>query len=266
MGKSKKLLERVRVPQACDASWNEMTARADTGARRLCEHCAREVHDLSEMTKAEAEDLIGNAKGRVCVRLVRDANGRVVTKDALTKDAASERFTPTLYGITRRASSIAAASAFSAALTLTNVAGQTANQARIGKVRVETDAAHNGVKSSQAKGVLVGTVHDTQPPVNSQYAVIPDAKVTLTEMRSGKIRETQTDDSGEYRFALLPAGTYRLEVLSPGFQKFIEENILITKDKKRRFDVTLEVGMIEHLEPVSFAERLFSHEGSKDKR
>lgn len=258
MSKHKKnLLERVRVPQACEASWDAM--REGEGAARLCEQCAREVHDLSGMTGAEVEDLIGGAKGRVCVRLVRDGRGRVVTKD----DAAGERFAPTLYGITRRASQVAAASAFSAALTLTTVAGQTANQARIGKVRVGTNAAQEVVKSKQGKGVLVGMVHDTQPPVNSQYAVIPQAEVTLTETRSGQVRETQTDETGEYRFALLPAGTYKLEVESSGFQKFVKDKVLILKDRERRIDVTLEVGMLGELVLVSSAEVLISHEESR---
>ena len=49
---------------------------------RHCEHCRLQVTDLSELTRAEAEDLLarGGPGGRLCVRYTQDAAGEVVTR------------------------------------------------------------------------------------------------------------------------------------------------------------------------------------------
>lgn len=208
--RKKNLLERVRVPQPCDASWDEITEQRDAvSAQRLCEHCEREVHDLSQMTKAEAEDLIGNSKGKVCVRLVKDADGRTVTKDSNTKSSEKQ------VRIIGRSRFRFAASAVSAALILSNAAGQTANQPLVGKVRVGTDPAQEVTKSNQGKGVLVGTVYDAAD------AVVAEAEVYLTDIKSGAMRVTQTDDYGNYNFEATANKKYKLEIESPGFDRFI---------------------------------------------
>ncbi len=50
--------------------------------RRFCAQCKLHVHDVSKMTRDEAEQLMrGAANGRVCVRLFRRADGTVLTRD-----------------------------------------------------------------------------------------------------------------------------------------------------------------------------------------
>ena len=62
-----------------------------------------------------------------------------------------------------------------------------------------------------ATGVLLGTVSD------KTGAVVPNANVKITEKETGASREVKSSDAGQYRFDLLPAGTYTVSVTMPGF-------------------------------------------------
>jgi len=49
--------------------------------KRFCGDCKLHVYNLSGMTTDEAEALIINAEGRLCVRFYRRADGSVITQD-----------------------------------------------------------------------------------------------------------------------------------------------------------------------------------------
>jgi hypothetical protein len=49
--------------------------------KRFCGDCKLNVYNLSGMTKGEAEALIMNAEGRLCVRFYRRTDGSVMTND-----------------------------------------------------------------------------------------------------------------------------------------------------------------------------------------
>jgi hypothetical protein len=49
--------------------------------KRFCGDCKLNVYNLSGMTTDEAEALIMNAEGRLCVRIYRRADGSVITAD-----------------------------------------------------------------------------------------------------------------------------------------------------------------------------------------
>lgn len=72
-------LSSLRVAEPCHADWGVMSGDARA---RHCEHCRLQVTDLSELTRAEAEDLLarGGPGGRLCVRYTQDAAGEVVTR------------------------------------------------------------------------------------------------------------------------------------------------------------------------------------------
>lgn len=72
------LLDAVRIAAPCPASWADMTG--DDRVRQ-CALCNQAVYNLSDMTRAEAEDLIRGRAGRLCVRLYRRADGTVMTRD-----------------------------------------------------------------------------------------------------------------------------------------------------------------------------------------
>lgn len=71
-------LENVRVAAPCSADWDNMFGNERV---RLCEQCQLNVYNLSEMSKTEAERLIGQAEGRVCVRYYRRRDGSIITQN-----------------------------------------------------------------------------------------------------------------------------------------------------------------------------------------
>ncbi len=73
------LLDRVAIASPCAMDWHAMPG---DDRRRFCNRCQLHVHDLSAMTAAEAEALLRAAgQGRLCVRLHRRADGKVMTQD-----------------------------------------------------------------------------------------------------------------------------------------------------------------------------------------
>jgi hypothetical protein len=48
---------------------------------RFCQHCQKTVHDLSAMSRDEAELLVCQSAGSLCVRLTRLPDGQVLTLD-----------------------------------------------------------------------------------------------------------------------------------------------------------------------------------------
>ncbi len=71
-------LENIKVASPCSADWDAMIGDERT---RFCGSCKLNVFNLSGMTRTEAESLIINAEGRLCVRFYRRADGTVLTKD-----------------------------------------------------------------------------------------------------------------------------------------------------------------------------------------
>lgn len=71
-------LDHIKIASPCSADWNEMYG---DNRKRFCSDCKLNVYNLSEMTKIEAENLLFEAEGRVCVRLYRRKDGTVITQD-----------------------------------------------------------------------------------------------------------------------------------------------------------------------------------------
>jgi hypothetical protein len=71
-------LNNISIASPCSADWNEMYG---DDRKRFCGHCKLSVYNLSGLSRYEAEGLIMNAEGRVCVRFYHRADGTVLTKD-----------------------------------------------------------------------------------------------------------------------------------------------------------------------------------------
>lgn len=72
-------LDGLSIASPCSADWNQMQGDE---RRRFCAQCKLHVHDLSAMSRDEANALLQAGKqGRVCVRFFRRADGRVLTRD-----------------------------------------------------------------------------------------------------------------------------------------------------------------------------------------
>jgi len=78
MAKFDNPLNNLKVASPCSQDWNAMIGNDRT---RYCGECKLNVFNLSGMSKVEAENLITNAEGRLCVRFYKRADGSVITQD-----------------------------------------------------------------------------------------------------------------------------------------------------------------------------------------
>ena len=89
-----------------------------------------------------------------------------------------------------------------------------------------------------ASGSLQGTV------VDSQGAVVPNAAITLTENATGGVRSTATNDSGNYRFDVLPPGIYTIKATKQGFAAQTASNSEILVQRTTTQNFTLKPGAV----------------------
>lgn len=71
-------LDNFHIASPCPANWDEMFG---DDRKRFCGGCKLNVYNLSKMTRREAENLLYNSEGRLCVRFFRRADGTVLTKN-----------------------------------------------------------------------------------------------------------------------------------------------------------------------------------------
>ena len=71
-------LDNIRVAAPCSADWDSMFGNERV---RLCEKCDLNVYNLSEMSRVEAQRLINQAEGRLCVRFYRRRDGSIITQN-----------------------------------------------------------------------------------------------------------------------------------------------------------------------------------------
>jgi hypothetical protein len=95
------------------------------------------------------------------------------------------------------------------------------------------------------RGSITGTVKDPSG------ALVPNAKVTATNLNSGEVRETTTSDEGSYTLPELKADPYKLTVEAQGFKTSTIENIQVAVQVTRRADVTLEIGVVTDVVTVA---------------
>src|SRR5262245_15472673 len=72
------------------------------------------------------------------------------------------------------------------------------------------------------KGSISGTVTDPQG------AVVANAPGKATNTATGAEITTTTDSAGAFRFNLIPAGTYKVDINAPGFKALTQTNIPVT--------------------------------------
>jgi hypothetical protein len=72
------LLHRIQIASPCKASWDEM--RGDERVR-FCQHCRLNVYNLSTMEPGDAEALVREKEGRLCVRYYARPDGTMLVED-----------------------------------------------------------------------------------------------------------------------------------------------------------------------------------------
>jgi hypothetical protein len=105
-----------------------------------------------------------------------------------------------------------------------------------------------GLAYSQAvNATLLGTVTD------ASGAVVPNAKVTITEVNTGVSRSGQTNESGNYTFPDLPPGQYAVSVEAAGFKKETHRGVELLVNTSTRVDLQLQPGTVSETVEVTAA-------------
>ncbi|RYG74346.1 hypothetical protein EON80_02535 [bacterium] len=71
-------LESIQIATPCRADWDKMSGDDQS---RFCGSCAKNVYNLSAMSRDEAQRLILEKEGHLCVQLHRRADGTIITSD-----------------------------------------------------------------------------------------------------------------------------------------------------------------------------------------
>ena len=96
-------------------------------------------------------------------------------------------------------------------------------------------------------GTMVGTISD------SSGASVPNAKITITEVNTGNIRTANTNESGNYNFADLPPGKYKVSIELTGFKREERSDVDVLVNTTRRIDMTLQPGAVSETVEVTGA-------------
>ncbi|MEO6951527.1 MAG: hypothetical protein ABI321_06930 [Polyangia bacterium] len=82
------VLDNLHIAAPCKADWDRMAGDARA---RFCGSCEKNVYNLSDMTRAEAEALLVEKEGKLCVRYFQRADGTILTADCPTGVATRRR-------------------------------------------------------------------------------------------------------------------------------------------------------------------------------
>ena len=99
-------------------------------------------------------------------------------------------------------------------------------------------------------GTLLGTVADPNG------AVVPNAQIIAIQVETGVVRETVTNESGNYTLPDLPPGTYSVTATVQGFKKETHANIDLQSNSSTRVDLALATGSITETVLVTTAPAL----------
>lgn len=200
MARTLDVLNRLRINNPCTARWDDMQGNDEV---RFCGHCAKNVHNLSAMTRVDALRLVEESRGGLCIRYETTAAGSVFTRDNHVFSFPKLRLSPLV------------AAAFGIAITVTPAFAQENAGPACPKPEVVTTRTRTTGATGTVRGRLVNQTADPA------YNVLG---VQLSQNSSK--RETRTNELGEFIFDNVPPGIYTLVAgLSVEFKPLILINI-----------------------------------------
>lgn len=223
----KTTFDSIEVKTPCSEDWNQMSGNSQV---RFCSHCAKNVHDISAVTRKQAKKIVAESGGDLCVRYVRHPNGRIKTAEP---GFANQK----LHQINYRAARLAAG-IVGATLTLASASYAQGNIS-INRKSVETVSQSKDKADKPpietGNGAISGTVTDPQG------ALVPGVTVTLINTETGEQKSATTDETGFYRFDNLATAPHKIEFVSGGFKKHAVENVTANSGDATKLDAALEI-------------------------
>ena len=102
-----------------------------------------------------------------------------------------------------------------------------------------------GALAQTYEGRILGTVTD------QSGGAVKDAKVIITNVETGVVRDLVTNEAGDYVAPNVPPGVYRVSVEVTGFKKMERAGIRVEVAKDVRLDLSLQPGSISETVSVS---------------
>ncbi len=93
-------------------------------------------------------------------------------------------------------------------------------------------------------------------------AVVPRAKIIVTNVGTNQSRTVETSEAGEYAVPQLAPGEYTLATEMTGFKKEVRRGIVLETNQEARIDLVLKVGNVAEVVEVSAAAPLVSSENA----
>src|SRR6266498_607522 len=99
--------------------------------------------------------------------------------------------------------------------------------------------------AQESTGKILGTVTD------QNGAVVPDAKIIVTDVATKIGRETTTDKDGTFQVISLPIALYKVTAEKQGFKKAVSADQQLKINQVLRIDIKLEAGAVTEVVEVS---------------
>lgn len=231
-------IDNVSIGNPCTADWDKMVG---SDLVRTCEHCAKDVNNLSEMTRKDAKRLVRASDGNICIRYMQHP----VTKRPVFADQ--------MIQITRRAPGIAAG-VMTASISLSTMANaQTAAHPQVEMPIVARDVrelttltpgSNIDAENGRSAAKLTGTIFD------QNGAVIQNAVVSIVNLSTSTSHRLTTNDEGRYILTNAEPGNYRIESTAAGFAESSAE-IALAAGSENTQDITLEIKLEATVEIIA---------------
>jgi hypothetical protein len=218
----KDLLYAIDVKSPCGQDWGSMHGNDEI---RFCDHCVKDVHNLSAMRHKDVRKLIARSDGGICVRYIRRPDGRV------------ETLKRRLHQITRRSG--VAAGVISASLSVSTLSySQTpANPGGPNEAAIVSELTIK--ENISPGGVISGVVTD------QNGAVINFALITACTTDGAICQSAPTNAEGFYEIRGIPEGKYKLKIDASGFDSMESGEFNFSDQTSSKQDFQLEVSKIQ---------------------
>ena len=213
-------LDSIEVRSPCSQDWDSMRGNDEI---RFCDHCSKDVHNLSEMTRKDIRKLIIRSRENLCIRYTRRPDG---TMKVLRRR---------LHQITRQSG--IAAGVLGTSLSVSMLAyGQTTD---VNSTQQTSGVEQTIRENNTPSGTISGTITD------QNGAAITFAIVSIFNETGSVYQSISTNGEGYYEFKNLPEGKYKLKVDASGFDSKSAIDVAISADIYEKQDVRLSVLSLE---------------------